>query len=285
MGRSKIMKDRKIMDTSEKTYRHSIGKLALMFLGVLFFFYAFWVDKSDYFMLAALGIVFITAISYATSSIKISSDEIVTSRFLISKSIRWSEVARVSTRGQSLRLHNRDEDVTLSLDPQLEGYAEILDIVFSKRPELFDADENTLKSHVVLGVVFAIGFGLLMIAVSVFLFSITEGLEKFYGLIFFVMGVAMIIWWLLAPQNMALGNQTMVITYFYKKVSYTTSDIVSIFLEKKRTRNGYIYFVQLNLKSGKKLRLPSLRQGSVLTYQVLKRWHTKGTSNQPAYLT
>jgi hypothetical protein len=49
-------------------------------------------------------------------------------------------------RGQALRLHNHDEDVILSIDSQLEGYKEILDIIFSKRPDLVDESDNTVMS-------------------------------------------------------------------------------------------------------------------------------------------
>ena len=52
----------------------------------------------------------------------------------------------------------------------------------------------------------------------------------------------------------------MTIVYLYKKVSYAANDINWINLEKRQTRNRYIHFVQANLKSGKKLRLPKFNK-------------------------
>lgn len=269
------------MDQTQRTFRHSFGKLVLMFLGGLFFVYmVLSVGESDYFLLAMTGIIFFIAISYATSNVKISSDEITTSRFLVAKSLRWSDIARVSMRGQSLRLHNRDEDVTLALDSQLDGYTEILDIIFNKRPELFDVIENNVLSRNALGLALAIGFGLLIMAFPVFIFWTSEEFDFLYGAIFFVIGLIMMAGWLFTPQRVVLENETMLITYLYKKISYSINDINSITLEKRRTRNGYVYFVQINLKAGKPLKLPGFKQGNALTYQLLKRWHSKGVANQ-----
>ena len=268
------------MDQTERTFRHSFGKLALMVLGGLFFAYiVFSMGELDYFMLAMTGIIFVVAISYATSSVKISGSEITASRFFISKSLRWSDIARVSMRGQSLRLHNRDEDITMSLDSQLDGYTEILDIIFNKRPELFDTAENNVLSRSMLGLILTIGFGLLIMAFPAFIFWASDEFDLLYGTIFFVIGIVMMAGWLFAPQSVALENETMLVSYLYKKVSYSINDINSITLEKQRTRNGYIYFVQLNLKSGKPLKLPGFKQGNALTYQLLKRWHSKSVSD------
>lgn len=274
------------MESTEKTFRHSFGKLAWMFLGGVFFAYIIYSSgDTDYFLLGVTGLVFLVAISYATSSVKISSDEIVTGRLLGSKSLRWSDIARVSMRGQSLRLHNRDEDVTLSLDPQLDGYPEILDIVFNKRPDLFEVGENNIISRSLLGSIFMVGFGLLLLVASAFLFITLDEAGLIFGLVLVLFGLILLGSWLLGAQRLELESQSMTIVYLYRRVSYTISDINSITLEKKRTRNGYIYFAQANLKSGKKLRLPTFKQGSTLMYQILKRWHSKGASNPPDYLT
>ena len=274
------------MEATEKTFRHSFGKLVLMFLGGLFFaFIVYSSGDMDYFMLGITGLVFLFAVYYAVSSVKISYDEIVTTRLLGSKSLKWSDIARVSMRGQSLRLHNRDEDVTLSIDSQLDGYPEILDIIFNKRPDLFDVGENNVMSRNIWGIIFALGFGLLMLAISGFVFLSGDATGTIFGFMFVLFGLFMIGGWLLGAQRLELENQSMTMVYLYKSVSYTISDINSITLEKRRTRNGYIYFVQANLKSGKKLRLPTFKQGNALMYQILKRWHSSGTSNRPVYPT
>src|SRR6266498_4029357 len=267
------------MKTNEKVFRHSSGKLALMFLGVLFLGYiAISIGKTDYFLMAMAVIAFIVTLFYATSRITISNEEISTNRLLSSKTIRWSEIVRVSTRGQGIRLHNRDEDVILGIDSQLDGYSEILDIIFSKRPDLFDDTDTTLSSTWLLSL-FIFGFGLFLIVISILLFFVSEGSDKIYSLIFLAIGLFVIGNWFLSPKRLTLENKTLMLNYFFKEISYSADDIDSISLEKRRTKNGYVYFAQINLKSAKKIKLPTFKQGTALTYQILKRWHAKAISN------
>ncbi len=267
------------MEANERTFRHSFGKLALMFLGAVFLgflaFLAFSVGETNYFLFGIAGIVLIIALFYATSSVKVSNEEITINRLLGSKSLRWPEIARVSTRGQGLRLHNYDGDLALSIDPQLEGYAEILDAIFHKRPDLFDNNDNTVMSGSWLVSLLALGSGLLFIAASVFWFFGAEESEKVFPLILFGIGVFVIAIWFFAPKRLTLESKALMIGYFFKEESYSAGDIDSISLEKQRTRNGYIYFVRINLRSGKKIKLPTFNQGVPLTYQILKRWHEK----------
>jgi hypothetical protein len=120
------------------------------------------------------------------------------------------------------------------------------------------------------------------VAGSILLFSISEELERIYSLIFFALGAYLIGYWFLSPRSVALEGRTLLIIYFFKEVSYTAEDIESISLEKMRTRNGYIYLVQVNLTSGKKIKLPTFKQGASLTHQLLKRWHEKAVSREKA---
>lgn len=271
------------MESNKRIFRHSFGKLVLMSLGVLFLGYAaFAIGKTDYFLMTLAGIAFMIVLLYATSSVRISDEEITTSRLLGSKSLRWSEIAHVSVRGQALRLHDHDGDLILSIDSQLDGYKEILDIVFSKRPDLFEEGENTVMSSGWLGNLLAVGFGLLIVAVSVLLFSVSEEFEKIYSVIFFAVGVYFIVYWFLSPKSIALEDRTLLVMYFFREVSYPAEEIRFISLEKRKTKNGYVYFVQINLESGKKIELPGFTQGAALTYQILKRWHEKATSKDIA---
>ena len=229
-----------------------------------------------------LVITLFSFLGYVASRVKIYDEEITANGLLGSKSLKWSQIGHVSTRGQSLRLHDRDESVILSLDAQMEGYIEILDLIFSKRPDLFDL--NVSESKVFLRSIgthiLVIGFGLMVILISVLGFVDQDhDLNWFFALIFLGLGLYMIVAWFLSPQGFTLENQTLFVKYFFKEITYKVSDINAITLEKTRTRDGYIYFVQVNLKTGKPIKLSGFKQGSALTYQILKRWHAKAVSN------
>lgn len=268
------------MEANVQTFRHSFGKLALMFLGVVFLgFLAFSVGQTDYFLIGITGIVLVVALFYATSSVKISNDEITTTRLLGAKSLRWSEIARVSTFGQALRLHNYDDDLVLSIDSQLDGYADMLDIIFSKRPDLLDKNDTTVMTISWLGVISTLGVGLFIIIMGVFQFLATEDFNKIFSLMFFAIGASLIVKWFLSPIRLTLEGKDVIVGYWFKEASHSAQEIEFVSLEKQRTRNGYVYFVQINLASGKKIKLPTFKQGAPLTYQILKRWHKKAIAN------
>ena len=273
------------MKSDERIFRHSLGKLVLMSLGVLVLGYTVYViGTADYFLIALAGIAFVIVLFYATSSVGISSEGITTKRLFGSKSLRWPEIGRVSMRGQVLRLHNHDEDMILSIDSQLEDYKEILDIIFSKRPDLLDESNNTVISASWLSHFLTLGFGLFIAIGSVWLFSIFEESSRMYALLFLGLGLFIMGSWFLSPKRIALEDKTLLLIYLFREVSYTAEEIGSISLEKIRTRNGYIYFVQVNLASGKKIKLPTFEQGASLTHQILKKWHEKAVSREEAIL-
>ena len=170
--------------------------------------------------------------------------------------------------------------MVLSLDSQVEGYAEILDILFNKRPDLFNEGENIVMSTGWLVNLLIVGFSLFLIIVfSVFMFSLSEEFEKISSVILVALGVWLLVAWFLSPKSIGLEDRTLLVIYFFKEVSYSVEDIRFVSLEKTRTKEGYVYFPQLNLTSGKKIKLPGFKQGSIFTYQILKRWHQKATSS------
>jgi hypothetical protein len=273
------------MKSDERIFRHSLGKLALMSLGVLVLGYtAYVIGTADYFLMALAGIAFVIVLLYATSSVALSTEGITTKRLFGSKSLRWTEIGRVSMRGQALRLHNRDEDMILSIDSQLEDYKEILDIIFSKRPDLLDESNNTVITASWLSHFLILGFGLFIVAGSVWLFSVFEESSRIYALLFLGLGLFIMGSWFLSPKRIALEDKTLLLIYLFRQVSYTAEEISSISLEKTRTRNGYIYFVQINLASGKKIKLPTFEQGTTLTYQILKKWHERALFREKTIL-
>jgi hypothetical protein len=273
------------MKSDERIFRHSLGKLTLMSLGVLVLGYTVYIiGTADYFLIALAGIAFVIVLLYATSSVAISSEGITTKRLFGSKSLRWPEIGRVSMRGQALRLHNHDEDMILSIDSQLEDYKEIIDIIFSKRPDLLDESNNTVISASWLSHFLILGFGLFIVVGSVWLFSVFVESRRMYALLFLGLGLFIIGSWFLSPKRIALEDKTLLLIYLFRQVSYAAKEISSISLEKTRTRNGYIYFVQVNLASGKKIKLPTFEQGASLTYQILKKWHEKALFREKTIL-
>ncbi|HNO31083.1 MAG TPA: PH domain-containing protein, partial [Anaerolineales bacterium] len=84
---------------------------------------------------ALLGVFILLSVFFiASSKVTLSEDGIIIRNLLGEKSLRWNEVNRVSGSGSRIKLHNFDEDVTLTPNPQLPGYEEIVEWIGRKRP-------------------------------------------------------------------------------------------------------------------------------------------------------
>lgn len=269
------------MEANEKVFRRPFGGLLLILLGVLVSGYvAFTVDEANYFFFFLASLMLVNALLYVTSTVKISELDITASKLTGSRSVKWSEIAHVSTRGQTLQLHHRDNDLVLSIDPQLVEYTRILDIVFSKRADLIDERETTFSTTWLYDLA-TLAFGSLITILSVFLFLGAKGFERFLAVILLAAGIYGIVIWVLYPRGIILENKRISVRYLFKEVFYSVDDIGSITLEKVTTKDGYSYFVQINLTSGKKIKLPTFKQGFVVAYQIIKRWHMKASMNRP----
>jgi len=270
------------MDSNEQVFRHSFRKIYLVF-SILFGIGSMLMVNSEtiYFFLVFLGLLIPASIYYLNIIVRTSDMEITSRNWLGSKSLRWNEIARVSMRGQNIRLHNSSDDVTLFIDSQMDRYAEILDILFKKRPDLIDTDENQSMSRGIFTSIVIIGFGLLIIALSIPFFTDEE--VWFLGPLFIGLGLWIIVAFILSPKSVVLENGTLRILYLFREISYPAEEIQGFSLEKTRTRNGYVYFVQVNLINGKPIKLSTTKPGNVITYQTLKRWHEKAKSNRSIF--
>lgn len=132
------------MEAKEKTFRYSyilknLGALYLIFLViVLVISLAGWDPVfliCDGVMLGG-GLIFVTW--YLTTSVSTSEFGIATKTIFGSKSLQWSEIGNFSSQGSSIRLCTNDGGRVLSIDSRLDGYNEIFELLYQKRPDLFD---------------------------------------------------------------------------------------------------------------------------------------------------
>ena len=134
-----------------RIYRQSVIQIGLFVLvfGILGFVLLTTIGLTNYLVLipfaGVLGIIFLVTLYSMTKKTILSDDEISTQTILGSKSLRWSEISRISGRGYTIKLHNFDGDVTVAPTPQLPGYEEIVDWIGIKRPELDKQDISSIN--------------------------------------------------------------------------------------------------------------------------------------------
>lgn len=223
-------------------------------------------------------LVFLILFLSVTSKAIVSEDEITAQNILGARTLRWTEITGVSGRGSGIKLHN--EDTTVSINPQLPGYEEIIEIIGQKRADLFSSQEF---SEMRRGLGSYLGFfilALMFIGIGLFYFTIadfsSDSLISILGIGLFML---VFLWMFLAsPQSVTIENNNLQIKYFLSEKNFTADEISSVFFTYTRTRNGKRYYVSLNSKDGKNIRFSGLNIGLPVAYLVLKNWHKKYSS-------
>jgi len=263
------------MEADEKTFRYSyvfknLGVFYLMFL-VSCVVAGWFVGIREFMFFAILigvGVILLTL--FLTFSVNVSNVAIKTRTLFGTKSLQWSEISRISSQGSSLKLHNHDGGGTLSIDPRLDGSAEIFNLIFSKRADLFDAYKNDPISCSHKNNISTLVLGLVFIILSFLLY--------FYKNYFFVPGVLGL--WLCIqslinlytnPRTITLENNRLVVNYLKKSISYSADDIASFQMGVSPQKQFVDVFMVL--KDKRIMKMPRFKQGYFIFYPVLKQWH------------
>src|SRR5688572_18964971 len=238
-------------------------------------------DPITMILMGGFGVmVFLIVFLSVTSKAIISEDEITAQNILGSRTLRWTEITRTSGTGNGIKLHN--EDTTVSLNPQLPGYEEIVEIIGQKRADLFSAQEFSemrrgLGSYFVFFIIALLLGGIGMFYVTVADFSTDSLLSMGFIALFLIV----FLWIFLAsPQSLTLENNNLQVKYLLGEKNLSANEISAVFFTYTRTRRGgKRYYIALNSRDGKNIRISGLNIGLPVVYLVLKNWHKKYTNS------
>lgn len=270
-----------------RIYKHSFALtvIILVMLVLIFAALSFGGDWNGVTSLIALSIfVLIITIFVVTMTQKtiISDDEISSQSLFGIKTLHWSEITRVSGRGDSIKLHNFDGDVTVAPSPGLPRYEEVIEIIGNKRPDLFNPREyDELKSgsfFLLASLAFLVLFLSMIAGVGYFLYS-SPDTARLGSVIFAPLIVLFIVMVVFAgtivfrPRSLTLDGKSMTIKYLFREKTLLADEIRSVQFAYQQSRNGKIFFVLLHLVNRKSLRLSGLNPNLPVVYLVLKNWH------------
>lgn len=224
-----------------------------------------------------LLLVFAFVVQFAT--VTVSEEEISVQKMFGTKSLHWAEVDRVSGRGYTLKLHNRDEDVKLSVGPQLPGYEEIVEFVGIKRPDLFSPNEYSemkrgLTAYILMFLFITVILGVTVAFVTSTMDTPGSTPSQYLPLVVFVLMVlffgAMVF---SVPRSLTLDGNTLNLKYIFSEKTVRADEVGIIQLRFTQSRNGKHYFINLALRNRKNIQLRGLGVGLPIAYLVLKNWH------------
>ncbi|GMV35479.1 MAG: PH domain-containing protein [Chloroflexi bacterium CFX1] len=274
-----------------KTSPAVIFIVALMFViligGVVL---AVGMDALSYVILpAVIGFLLLAGLfAMQITKVTISDDAISAQNLLGTKSLRWAEVVRASGRGYSIKLHNQDGDVTLSISPQLPGYEEIVEFIGAKRPQLFDPNQYSEMRRGIAPYIFMFLFVTLVLGVSlVFVYSTMDSPDASFAkyaplLVFVAITLAFGGMVFSVPRSLTLEGNALNLSYLIGSKSLRADEITVVQLSYTQSRNGKHFFINLHLKDRRNIRLRGLGVGLPVAYLVLKNWHKLHTQGQSA---
>jgi hypothetical protein len=236
---------------------------------------------------ALIGIIILAGIfASQISKVTLSDDEITVQNLLRAKTLRWTEAARVSGRGYTIKLHNQDEDVTLAVGSQLPGYEEIVEFIGIKRPDLFSPNEygdmkRGLGVFVMVFLVVAVILGVSVVFVYSTMDSPDASAITYLPLLVFVL-IAFVFGGMVlsVPRSLTLEGNAMNLKYLFSERSLRADEISHIQLSYTQSRNGKHYFIALRLANRRNIRLSGLGISLPIAYLVLKNWHRSHTQGQ-----
>lgn len=239
------------------------------------------IDPIVMILMGGFGIVvFLIVFFSVTSKATLSDDEITSQNILGSRTLRWTEIRRASGSGSGIKLSN--EDTTVSLNPQLPDYEEIVEIIGQKRADLFSTQEFS-EMRRGLGSYFGFFIIILMFAgIGVFYFSTANfSSDSLISMGFIALFLLIYLWGFLAsPQSLILENNNLQVKYLLGEKNFSANDVAGVFFTYTRSRRGgKRYYVAITAKDGKQIRVSGLNIGLPVAYLVLKNWHKKYTNS------
>ncbi|HNK64578.1 MAG TPA: PH domain-containing protein [Anaerolineales bacterium] len=230
---------------------------------------------------ALLGVFILLSVFFiASSKVTLSEDGIIIRNLLGEKSLRWNEVNRVSGSGSRIKLHNFDEDVTLTPNPQLPGYEEIVEWIGRKRPDLFPPqDYSEMKRGfgflLGMGVVALMFLGFLTMMAFQFLNSPDVPVALLAPMLITFIVLMIFLWFIFsAPQSLTLEGKSLTLKYLFGEKTLLADEIAAVHFAYTRTRNGKQYYISLQLTNRRNIRISGLGIGLPTAYLVLKNWLT-----------
>lgn len=268
------------MTNQTRVYCHSVSELRTqLFLGVLgiaMLAGVAWVENK-YIPLVTLGAVGIMFSAWRAGRLKtvITDEGISTQGVFGEKSLRWNEIGRVSGRGNDIRLHNHDGDITLTPSIELPGYEEIFEIIAQRRPDLFSSSRHPVFKKTAEYAVILPLIALLTIALGIYIWFQADELGVIPFVVFFLIGLAVLGFSFSAPQAVSIEGDSLRVRHLWGEKTFSIAEIQSIELAYQNSRNSKNYYVHLKLSNQTSPKLFGLAPSMPVVYLVLKNWHKK----------
>lgn len=214
----------------------------------------------------------------------IISDEAISSISVLgTRTLEWNEVAEIKNKNGNLLLINRDGDVQVTVNQQIDGYPNVVSFIKQQRPELWKLNDiktfhQNIFQSTILGIV-----GLLIIYATI-AFSLEGGFfltQDLPSILFGLFIGAILIWQAIKIREITFDIDYLVAKYIVWERRFHVNDIQSVNLEQRMGKNEVSYPVHVKLKNGKQLVIEKAKEGNPMLASAIETWMNthKGKQN------
>jgi hypothetical protein len=258
------------------TYRYPLFLRLMMIVGFCFFVYmAILSICKESLLIAGLFLLFALPCLYLfvimVYEVRLSDLGIGT-KFLGRESfIRWEDIAQIIGNSEgSLKLISIDQSVTLKVSSQVQGYPEVVAVIFNKRPDLRKFQGARVYHKTLSSVLYFSLLGLIILFAGVYFVLVERNVPALF-LVF--VGIAASSVAIFPVYKVTLSNNELVLQHLFWAKRFKPDDIEDIWFEETGNHQGIsIYGVNVKPRNAKLIRLNQFREGDPVLFANIGAW-------------
>ena len=205
----------------------------------------------------------------------IVSDEAISSINLLGiKTLKWNQVAEIALKNGNLLLNNRDGDMKVTVNQQIDDYPEVLKFIKQQRPELWKLDDIHTFHQNYLERAFSVFMGFVVLVMGIW--AIMENgwtSEMIVPLLFiFSMSMFLIFYGLMRIRKLSLDEDKLVVTYLIWERQIHVSEVWSVSLEQQYGKNIITYPIHIRIRDKKDIVVEKVKEGNPILVNAIELW-------------
>lgn len=208
----------------------------------------------------------------------IISDEAISSINLLGvRTLEWNEVAEIGSKNGHIVLTNRNNDVKVTVNQQIDSYPEVIKFIKQQLPNLWDLDDIRIfhQSYLEQTFIGLLGLGIPVLGVWVI---VQEGFTRQTG--FVLVGTVLFSAVLVIPnlfhiRQLSIEEDVLVVQYLVWKRQFHVNEVRSVALEQKYGKNVVTYPVHIRVRDKKDIVVEKAKEGNPILANSIELWMKK----------
>lgn len=212
-----------------------------------------------------------------TYKLIVSDGAISSMNLLGTRTLEWNEVAEIGIKRGNLILSNRDGDVRVTVNQQIDDYAEVIKFIKQQRPYLWTLDDIQTFHQKYLEKSFTALVGLAMPLVVIWVLF-RDGFTKETGIVLvgsILFSAVLVIPSLFHIRKLSLEGEILVLQYLIWKRQFNVKDVWSVSVEQKYGKNIVVYPVHIRVRDKKDIVVEAVKEGNPLLVNAIEMWMKK----------